>query len=132
VTPGVLIHSLIIICMTSARKFCRGPTGPVQLSSSNAKLRAVNSLDTVTHLRVCSQFTIQYGAWLLPAGNPVLGTPRNEAGKTATGSIMINMDNDDVYSPDFVAYIVHHIHENGWSQITVKLHSGRSSTPTAR
>lgn len=59
----------------------------------------------------------------------MLGALRNEAGKTATGSIMINMDNDDVYSPDFVAYILHHIHENGWSQITVKSHSSAQFNP---
>jgi hypothetical protein len=36
--------------------------------------------------------------------NPVLGTLRNLAARqVASGSVMINMDNDDVYHPDFVA-----------------------------
>ena len=50
------------------------------------------------------------------AHKPKLGTKRNIALAISTGDILINMDNDDVYHPNYVRYMVgmmrrNHVHE---------------------
>lgn len=37
----------------------------------------------------------------------------------ATGDILINMDNDDVYHPWYVAYVVGHMRHKRWHQLKV-------------
>lgn len=42
--------------------------------------------------------------------NPALGTKRNQAAFMASGAVMINMDNDDVYHPNYIRFVYEHLH----------------------
>eukprot|EP00038_Savillea_parva_P011513 m.198017 g.198017 ORF g.198017 m.198017 type:complete len:721 (+) comp20318_c0_seq1:376-2538(+) len=57
--------------------------------------------------------------------NPPLGTLRNLATLAATGHIMTLMDNDDVYHPDYVVFVVEHMRANAWAHVTT-LHGAQA------
>mmetsp|Transcript_16848 Transcript_16848/g.49602 ORF Transcript_16848/g.49602 Transcript_16848/m.49602 type:complete len:383 (-) Transcript_16848:1174-2322(-) len=54
---------------------------------------------------------------------PKLGVKRNIALEIATGDVLINMDNDDVYHPNYVAYVVHHMRRLKWHEARITNHS---------
>lgn len=54
---------------------------------------------------------------------PKLGLKRNVGNAIASGDIIINMDNDDVYHPNYVAYVVHHMRRKTWHELSIANHS---------
>eukprot|EP00035_Acanthoeca_spectabilis_P030264 m.8640 g.8640 ORF g.8640 m.8640 type:complete len:607 (-) comp4084_c0_seq1:145-1965(-) len=77
-----------------------------------------------------SGFTIVYrwfnaSARVGSLDNPQLGTLRNLAALAASGETMINMDNDDVYHPHFVQFVLGHLRRNGWGHLLV-LHAAQA------
>ena len=72
-----------------------------------------------------SHFSIRY-KWYnasIPWGtelNPYIGRKRNDATKAARGFLVVNMDNDDVFHPDYVRYAVRHLSLNPtWYNVAV-------------
>ena len=59
-------------------------------------------------------FSIKYkwfndSAVKMSEANPTLGMKRNQAAFMASGAVMINMDNDDVYHPNYVRFVYEHL-----------------------
>eukprot|EP00035_Acanthoeca_spectabilis_P020046 m.430894 g.430894 ORF g.430894 m.430894 type:complete len:528 (-) comp17227_c0_seq1:1522-3105(-) len=57
------------------------------------------------------------------AQKPKLGLKRNVAIRISSGDILINMDNDDVYHPNYVAYVVHHMRREKLHELAIANHS---------
>lgn len=54
---------------------------------------------------------------------PNLGATRNMAADLAAGEVLINMDNDDIYHPNYVHYVVDHMRKGGLSFVVVYPHA---------